>query len=88
MIDLFLAIQDLPLLFFLDHLIDTRKRFDFELNSRAFNYLLNSYVRVNRIDDAVACFSGMIERDIVPWIPFMNILLTTLIRRNLMDKAR
>ncbi|KAE8687134.1 tRNA (cytosine-5-)-methyltransferase-like [Hibiscus syriacus] len=73
---------------FLDHLVDTSKRFDFELNSRAFNYLLNSYVRVNRFDDAVDCFNGMLERDIVPWIPYMNILLTALVRRSLMDKAR
>ncbi|KAE8690974.1 Detected protein of unknown function [Hibiscus syriacus] len=47
-----------------DHLVDTSKRLDFELNSRAFNYLLNSYVRVNRIDDVVDCFNGMLERDV------------------------
>ncbi|EOY31434.1 Pentatricopeptide repeat superfamily protein, putative [Theobroma cacao] len=72
---------------FLDHLIDIAKRFDFELDSRVFNYLLNSYVRV-RIDDAVDCFNGMIEHDIVPMLPFMNILLTALVRGNLIDKAR
>ncbi|KAE8654485.1 hypothetical protein F3Y22_tig00117048pilonHSYRG00393 [Hibiscus syriacus] len=73
---------------FLDHLVDTSKRFDFELNSQPFNYLLNGYVRVNSFDDAVDCFNGMLERDIVPWIPYTNILLTALVRRNLIDKAR
>lgn len=73
---------------FVDHLINCAKRFDFELDHRVFNYLLNAYIRANRIENAIDCFNAMICQDVIPWVPYMNILLTALVRRNMIGELR
>ena len=70
---------------FVHHLVQCANKFDFLLDSRLFNYLLDSYVRANRIEDAVLCYNRMIkfESDIIPWVPYINILMAALLRRNM-----
>ncbi|KAF2287207.1 hypothetical protein GH714_039343 [Hevea brasiliensis] len=71
-----------------DHLIETAKRFDFESDSRVYNYLLNSYVRANKLNDAVDCFNRMIGGNIFPWVPFLNIFLSALVRNNMICETQ
>ncbi|MED6195514.1 hypothetical protein PIB30_038550 [Stylosanthes scabra] len=66
-----------------EELVECSRRYNFESDSRVFNYLLNAYVRANKVTDAVECLRLMLEHDLVPWVPFMNILLTALVRRNM-----
>ncbi|KAM1525400.1 hypothetical protein ACFX10_009868 [Malus domestica] len=73
---------------FVDHLVDCAKRFDFELESQVFGYLLNNYVRANRIECAIDCFSRTLELEMYPCVTYVNILLTELVRRNMMGEAR
>lgn len=69
-------------------LIESSRRLDFESDSRVFNYLLNSYVKTKRINDAVDCFNSLIEKDIVPCLTVMNIFLSELVKNNMIREAR
>ncbi|XP_019102535.1 PREDICTED: pentatricopeptide repeat-containing protein At2g39230, mitochondrial-like [Camelina sativa] len=72
-----------------NNLVDSSKRFGFEeLSSRAFNYLLNAYVRIRRMDYAVDCFDLMVERNVVPFVPYVNNVLRSLVRSNLIGEAK
>ncbi|XP_024164031.1 pentatricopeptide repeat-containing protein At3g54980, mitochondrial [Rosa chinensis] len=73
---------------FLDRLLDCAKRFGFDLDSMVFSYLLNSYVRANRIGDAVDCFNRMVEVEIYASVEYVNIVMTALVRRNMFEEAR
>lgn len=69
-------------------LVECAERYGFKLSdSRVFNYLLISYVRANKITEAVECFRAMLEDGVVPWVPFVNVLLTAMIRRNMVEDA-
>ncbi|XP_024195989.1 pentatricopeptide repeat-containing protein At2g39230, mitochondrial [Rosa chinensis] len=74
----------------LDRLLDCAERFGFDFDSWVFSYLLNSYVRANRIGDAVDCFNRMVELEIYAGagVEYMNIVLTALVRRNMFEEAR
>ena len=50
--------------------------------------MLNSYVKAKKLNDAIDCFNRMIEIDIVPWIRFLNVLLTALVRNNRICEVR
>ncbi|KAB5553316.1 hypothetical protein DKX38_010627 [Salix brachista] len=69
-------------------LIESSRRLDFESDSRVFNYLLNSYVKTKRINDAIDCFNSLIEKDIVPCLTVMNIFLSALVKNNMICQAR
>ncbi|CAL5435280.1 unnamed protein product [Camellia sinensis] len=71
-----------------DHLVDCSKRFEFDSDSRIFNYLLNSYVRAGRFNDSFDCFDRMIESNIEPWVMCINVFLTALVRKNMIAEAR
>ena len=68
-------------------LINCAKRFDFELDHRVLNYLLNDYIRVVKSKIAIDFFNSMICEDVIPWVPCMNILLMDLVRRNMIDEV-
>ncbi|PRQ23748.1 putative tetratricopeptide-like helical domain-containing protein [Rosa chinensis] len=57
---------------FLDRLLDCAK----------------SYVRANRIGDAVDCFNRMVEVEIYASVEYVNIVMTALVRRNMFEEAR
>ncbi|KAI7989559.1 Pentatricopeptide repeat-containing protein [Camellia lanceoleosa] len=71
-----------------DHLVDCLKRFEFDSDSRIFNYLLNSYVRAGRFNDSFDCLDRMIESNIEPWVMCINVFLTALVRKNMIAEAR
>ncbi|KAL2544719.1 Pentatricopeptide repeat-containing protein [Forsythia ovata] len=68
--------------------VNCSKRFGFELSPRVFNYLLNVYVRGRRYTDAIGCFRTMVSCRMMPWIPYMNNLLSALVDRNMLGQAQ
>ncbi|KAJ0029797.1 hypothetical protein Pint_12691 [Pistacia integerrima] len=71
-----------------DYLIECAKRFDFDLDSRVFNYLLDSYVKAGEKNDAFECCCRMMERNIIPRVELVNKVLTDLVKRNFIDEAK
>nr|DAD37309.1 TPA_asm: hypothetical protein HUJ06_007950 [Nelumbo nucifera] len=69
-----------------DRLIESSKICKSDI--RVFSFLLNCYIRVGRIAEAAESFERMIKSDIVPEIKYRNILLTALVRENMIRKAR
>nr|GMD39363.1 pentatricopeptide repeat-containing protein At3g54980, mitochondrial-like [Ipomoea batatas] len=53
-----------------DGLVDSAKRFSFELNPVVFNSLLDSLVKARRVRDAIDCFNAMMDHGILIW-PFL-----------------
>ena len=49
---------------------------------------MNGYIRVDRIENAIEFFNSMICEDVIPLVPCMNILLTDLVRRNMIYEVR
>ncbi|GAU28044.1 hypothetical protein TSUD_265020 [Trifolium subterraneum] len=70
-----------------EQLLECSGRYGFESDSRVFNYLLRSFVEVDKITDAVECFRTMLEHDVIPRVPIMNTLLTAMVRRNMISDA-
>ncbi|XXG45650.1 hypothetical protein AAC387_Pa02g0681 [Persea americana] len=71
---------------FIERLIESSKRCD--SHPCLFDYVINSYLRAGRIEEAVESFDRMIENNIFPGITSRNILLAALVRLNLTGKAR
>ncbi|CAA7052023.1 unnamed protein product [Microthlaspi erraticum] len=69
-------------------LVESAQRFDFELNPRAFNYLLNAYIRNSRTDDAVDCFNLMLDRNVTPFVAYVNKVLSFLLRSDSVDEGK
>ncbi|KAF3670587.1 putative protein arginine N-methyltransferase PRMT10-like [Capsicum annuum] len=69
-------------------LVNCGKAFDFDLNPRVFNFLINSCVKAGRLNDAIDCFNGILEHGIMPWVPIMNKLLKILVRQDMIGVAR
>lgn len=47
-------------------LLECSGMYDFESNLWIFNYLLNSFVRANKITYAFECFRTMLDHNVVP----------------------
>ncbi len=43
---------------FVEQLVECAERYGFESNSQVYSYLLSSYVRANKVTDAVGVFQG------------------------------
>ncbi|PHT30464.1 hypothetical protein CQW23_29931 [Capsicum baccatum] len=70
-------------------LVNCGKAIDFELkNPHVFNFLINSCVKAGRLNDAIDCFNGILERGIMPCVPIVNKLLKTLVRQDMIGVAR
>lgn len=68
---------------------DCSKRFDFDLDSRVFNYLLHGYITNSRIEDAICCSDWMLENNIDLWAPYVHDLIHLLVvQRNMNKEAR
>jgi len=52
-----------------------------------FNYWLKSYIRFIKITSVVECLRTKLEHYLVPWVPIMNKLRTTMVRRNMICGA-
>ena len=50
--------------------------------------MLNGYIRIGRIKNAINFFNSMICEDVSPWVPCMNILLTDLVMRNMIEEVQ
>ncbi|KAI9121790.1 hypothetical protein K1719_007180 [Acacia pycnantha] len=72
---------------FVRQLVECAGRYKLESSSRVVNYLLNGYVKANKIKDAVDCFKMMVDQNIDPWVHFMNNLLRGMVKRNMIDEA-
>ncbi|XP_044471702.1 pentatricopeptide repeat-containing protein At4g32450, mitochondrial-like [Mangifera indica] len=71
-----------------DCLIECAKRFDFDIDAKVFNYLLDSYVKADKTIDALECCSRMIECNIIPQVELVNKILTELVKTNFIDEAK
>lgn len=69
-------------------LVDSAKSFGFEVNSRAFNYLLNAYSKDRQTDHAVDIVNQMLELDVIPFFPYVNRTLSALVQRNSLTEAK
>ncbi|KAJ4903889.1 Pentatricopeptide repeat-containing protein [Raphanus sativus] len=82
------ANPELPPSVTVKHLLDSAQRFDLGLDPHGFNYLLNAYTRNKRIDDALECFSLMVDRKVVPFVCYVNSLLSSLVKSNEIGEAK
>ena len=60
--------------------------YDFKSDQWTFNYWLNSYIRFIKITSG-ECLRTKLEHGLVSWVPIMNKLLTTMVRRNMVCGA-
>lgn len=63
-----------------DSLIESAEQFDFELGSQVFDYVQRSLVRADRVGGAVDCCYRMIESNVMPSLPHLNVLWDALFR--------
>ncbi|CAE6076300.1 unnamed protein product [Arabidopsis arenosa] len=70
------------------NLVDSAKLFGFEVNSRAFNYLLNAYSKDRQTDCAVDIVNQMLELGVIPFVPYVNRTLSALVQRNSLTEAK